>query len=298
LRHLGKVSRKSQNEWRVGEIVVNRIVEIDEFLSAPENMYLNLTSADVLAVPWMRPAYATATGQIRMSFHTFLVRTPDKTILVDTCFGANRKLPAPAFSNLGPGFLNNLARLGVSPDDIDVVMCTHMHYDHVGWNTLAQDGKWVPTFRNARYLFSRAEYEHARKSWQDGQSESSQFPDTIVPIVEAGLADFIEPEGYAVGRGVRLLATPGHTPGHYSVELRSRNHAGVITGDLVHSPVQLAFPERLTRNDADKQQASRTRQAFFKPFADGKTIVFGSHFSPPTAGRIVRWGKAWRFDPV
>lgn len=119
-----------------------------------------------------------------------------------------------------------------------------------------------------------------------------------MPVVEAGLADFIDPDGYQVCDGVRLVSTPGHSPGHYSVELLSRNVRGVITGDMIHNPVHCAYPDRYTRNDGDRELAARTRQAFFERFGDGKTLVFGSHFPPPTAGHIVRSGQAWRFNPV
>jgi glyoxylase-like metal-dependent hydrolase (beta-lactamase superfamily II) len=291
------LARTAADHWAIGDIEVHRIVELENFVSPPEGMYDNLTAAEVRTVPWISPNYATDQGHLKMSFHAFLVRTPDKTILVDTCFG-DRKMPAPPFSNLGRGFLDNLARIGVAPEDVDIVMCTHMHYDHAGWNTRLEGGKWVPTFTKARHLFSRTEYEFTKKGWKEGQAEASQFADTIEPVVEAGLADFIDPEGYHVTRGVRLLATPGHSPGHYSVELTSRGQRGVITGDLIHNPVHLAFPERYTRNDHDKPLASRTRQAFFERFGDGNTVVFGSHFPPPTAGHIVRSGKAWRFAPL
>jgi glyoxylase-like metal-dependent hydrolase (beta-lactamase superfamily II) len=293
-----KRARTITNHWAIGNIVVHRIVEIEHFVSDPARMYDNLTAADVRSVPWLHPHYATPEGQLKMSFQAFLVRTPDKTILVDTCLGGGRQLPAPAFSNLGQGFLDNLAKVGITPEEVDIVLCTHMHYDHVGWNTRLRGGKWVPTFARARHLFSKAEYDHTKKKWKEGQSEASQFADTIEPVVEAGLADFINPAGYQVCKGVRLLATPGHSPGHYSVELMSRGQKGAITGDMIHSPAQLAFPQRYTANDGDKALASRTRQEFFERFGDGRTVVFGSHFPPPTAGHIVRAGNAWRFVPL
>jgi glyoxylase-like metal-dependent hydrolase (beta-lactamase superfamily II) len=191
-------------------------------------------------------------------------------------------------------FLEDLAVAGFPPASISTVMCSHLHFDHVGWNTRKVNGKWVPTFPQARYLFGKLEYEH----WQHlrdtgGYHDVAHLADSIDPIIEANLHEFIGTD-YRITDEVWLEPTPGHTPGHVSVHIRSKGEEAIITGDMMHHPIQLADPDMHGNFDLDKEQGARTRRAFVERYADKKVMIIGSHFCDPTSGWIVRDGAAWK----
>jgi len=193
---------------------------------------------------------------------------------------------------LRTGFLEDLRAAGVAPEAVDVVICTHLHVDHVGWNTRLADGRWVPTFPRARYLFARREWEHWTSEEEDGTKRI--LADSVAPVLDAGLADLVEMD-HRVSDGIWLEPTPGHTPGHVSVRLHADGADAVITGDLMHHPVQVAEPAWQSAFDADPAQARATRRAFCARYADRPVDVLGTHFHHPTAGRIVSHRDAWRF---
>jgi glyoxylase-like metal-dependent hydrolase (beta-lactamase superfamily II) len=282
--------------WSIGDVTITRIVEIESLIFPADMVVAGLTAEEVLSFDWMKPHFCTEQGDLKLSFHAFLVRTPGKTILIDTCFGAGRTLPSPAFSNLGHQFLENLAAVDVQPEDVDVVMCTHMHYDHVGWNTRNENGQWVPTFPNARYLYSAQDYAATKNLAESGDPHAAHFADSILPPVAAGLADFIDPvPGYRLCDEISLIATPGHSPGHFSVLISSKGRQAVITGDVMHNPVQCALPDRQPHADEDKAMAVETRRHFLTQFADSGVLLLGTHFPAPTAGHIHSSGDAWKF---
>jgi glyoxylase-like metal-dependent hydrolase (beta-lactamase superfamily II) len=266
-------------KWAVGNVEVWRIVEIEALEFPSEFVTGGVAAEQVLALDWMQPHFCNSEGQLRMSFHAFLVRTNDKTILIDTCLGAGRDMPTPLFSGLDRRFIDNLSAAGVGPEDVDIVMCTHMHYDHVGWNTQMGDGQWVPTFPNA------------------GDSHAFYFGDTILPPVTAGLVDFIDSvDGYQLGEEISLISTPGHSADHFSVLISSQGEHAVITGDVMHNPVQCAYPDHQPVADEDKPLAADTRRKFLERFADSHVLVLGTHFPAPTAGYFRRSRDAWEFD--
>ena len=187
-----------------------------------------------------------------------------------------------------------LAALGIAPEDIDFVMCTHLHSDHVGWNTKLENGRWVPTFPNARYVFSEKELA----AWRDvGHEKFSRTPyeDSVLPIVEAGRAELVKND-YALDDEVWLEPTPGHTPDHVAVALASRGETAIMCGDLMHSPVQCLHPEWVPWPDWDVELAKRTRREFLDRYCETDTLVCTAHFPLPSAGRIVRDGDAFRFQ--
>jgi glyoxylase-like metal-dependent hydrolase (beta-lactamase superfamily II) len=199
----------------------------------------------------------------------------------------------PPFHMLHTAFLEDLRAAGVAPESIDVVLCTHLHVDHVGWNTRLERGRWVPTFPRARYLFARREWEH----WSAERDDDTVriMADSVTPIVEAGLATLVEAD-HRISDELWLEPTPGHTPGHVSVRLRSGDADAVITGDLMHHPIQMAEPQWCSHFDVDPEQARKTRRAFCERYADRPVTVLGTHFHHPTAGRIVTHGPAWRLE--
>ena len=246
---------------------------------------------------WLLPRFCTPELGMVLSIHAFVVRTPHHTVLVDSCVGNDKERAYPAWTRLQTDFLQRLRRAGCAPEAVDYVFCTHLHGDHVGWNTRLVDGRWQPTFPKARYLFHRPEFEH----WM--RLPEAELPvqvrDSVLPIAEAGLHTLVEGD-FALDDALRLEPTPGHTPGHCSVHLASRGAEAVITGDMIHHPVQVAEPQWPTRACSDPARAVATRTDFLRRYADTGVQVLGTHFAPPTACRIVsRSGSqsgAWRPD--
>jgi glyoxylase-like metal-dependent hydrolase (beta-lactamase superfamily II) len=191
-------------------------------------------------------------------------------------------------------FLEDLERAGCPPDTIDTVLCTHLHFDHVGWNTRKEGDQWVPTFPNARYLFGRIEWDHWKDMPRDGTVAAQHLVDSIQPVLDAGLVDFIATD-YRITDEIQLFPTPGHTPGHVSIHISSQGEEAVITGDMMHHPVQIAVPHLPGNFCMDKEISCKTRQNFIERYGDSKVLVIGSHFCDPTAGWIERDEENWRF---
>ena len=242
---------------------------------------------------WLAPHFLDDQGRFLQSVHSFVVRAPGLTALVDTCIGNDKDRGGrPPFHMLRTTFLDDLREAGVSPESVDLVICTHLHVDHVGWNTRLDGGRWVPTFPRARHLFARAEWEHWSTSHDDGVARI--MADSVLPVLDAGLAQFVEMD-HRISDELWLEPTPGHTPGHVSVRLASEGEEAVITGDLMHHPVQVAEPGWGSHFDSDGAKACETRRAFCARYADLPVTVLGTHFHHPTAGRIVRHAETWRF---
>jgi len=287
--------------WQIGDVAVTRIVEMWQFED-----HINMTIADaepeeVIALPWLHPHYATPDGRQRMNFQGFVVTTPTRKLMVDTCIGARRQRAFDVFSDLPEGFLEDLASLGIRPEDIDTVMCTHLHHDHVGWNTHKRDGKWVPTFTNARYLFGRKEFEAWQEMRHHDEHDQRHMEDSVDPIVEAGLHELVEADHVICEdehAKIWLEPSHGHTPGHVHVRISSGGEEAVITGDLMHHPIQCAMPHRTATFDMDKEAGRQTRVGFVERYSDTPVMVIGAHFADPTAGWIRTHGGARRFEGI
>jgi glyoxylase-like metal-dependent hydrolase (beta-lactamase superfamily II) len=287
------MAKEHIRHWQIGDVRITRIVEVNAH-EDPFTMLSAGTEPDLgKHYPWLAPNFVTPDGQMKISFQAFALRTPSKTIIVDTCIGEGRVREYDIFTNMQSDYLDDLVAAGYDPGAADIVLCTHLHFDHVGWNTRADNGHWVPTFPHARYLFDRREYEHWRAARAEDPSHFDHWIDAIDPVVEAGLVDLIGPQ-HQICPEVSLFPTPGHTPGHVSVLIRSRGEEAVITGDLMHHPIQLARPDLPMNADSDKTQGIATRTAFCERFADREVTVIGSHFCEPTAGRIVSDTRNWR----
>jgi len=274
--------------WEVGDVRVTRVLE-QEAPVPPEQLIANIDPERLRGhMDWLAPHFINAEGQIILSIHALVVESCGKTIVVDTCMGNDRPLPMD-FPALHTSFLEDLEKV-VPREEVDFVLCTHLHFDHVGWNTMLQDGEWVPTFPNARYLFGREEYEH----WTSVEAnEVVDLGYAVTPIVEAGLHELVETD-HRITDEVRLESTPGHTPGHVSVRIDSEGSAAVITGDMVHHPVQLAEPTWSSHPDSIPEMATQTRRDFVKRYGDQPVLVIGTHFAGPTAGHIVLDGDSCR----
>jgi len=282
------------SRWRIGDVTITKVVEL-EVTGGSRFLLPQATPEVIKPITWLQPHFVDENGRLRMSIHSFLVQTPTHRIVVDTCLGndkENRRIPH--WNNMQTRFLDDIAAVGFGRGTIDTVLCTHLHVDHVGWNTMKVDGRWVPTFPNARYLFGRIEHEH----WSATSTREDMphvLADSVTPILDAGLATLVEYD-HTIGAEVSLLPTVGHTPGHVSVMIESRGERGMITGDFMHHPCQIAHPEWDTTADTDKEQGIRTRRIMFERLADTPVLVIGTHFAGATAGRIVRDGETYRLD--
>ena len=293
------MAREHMKSWKIGDVTVTRIVELWDFQDNIAMTMPEATAEEVVAMQWLHPHYATPDGKQRMNFQGFVVQAPGRVIVVDSCIGAGRQRDFDVFCDLPEGFLEDLESLGVSRHDVDTVMCTHLHFDHVGWNTYKDPdtGEYRPTFPNARYLFGRTEYE----AWQntirhDGHHTDTHLVECVDPIVALGLADFIEPD-HEIAPGIRCEPSHGHTPGHVHVRISSKGEEAVITGDLMHHPMQVAMPHRPATFDMDKETGRQTRMGFVQKYSDSGVLVIGAHFAEPTAGHIKTHGEGdVRFD--
>jgi glyoxylase-like metal-dependent hydrolase (beta-lactamase superfamily II) len=281
--------------WRVGDVEVFSIPEVVSFDDDINVLLPNATPELVLKYPWLQPHYATPEGRMIINFQGFVVKAGGRHIVVDTCIGADRQREYDVFCNLKSDYMQDLKAIGVTPDNVDTVLCTHLHFDHVGWNAQRLNNRWVPTFPKARYLFGRIEYEHWMGLYRTkGYHDLLHVEECVMPIIEAGLVDLIEMK-HQINEEISLEPTPGHTPGHVSVRIRSRGDEAIITGDMLHTPLQIAVPDWIGNFDMDRALAAQQRARFVKASADKPLLVIGSHFPQPTAGHIVSDGDSWRF---
>jgi glyoxylase-like metal-dependent hydrolase (beta-lactamase superfamily II) len=280
--------------WRIGDVKITKIVEL-EMTGSTKFILPQATREEALKIQWLAPHFMNEEGRLKMSIHALVIETPSRRMIVDTCLGNDKQgRGVPWWNNLSGPFLRDLATAGFSRESIDTVMCTHMHVDHVGWNTMLVDGKWVPTFPKARYLMGRVEFEH----WRDQTAQPEQqsvFADSVQPVFDAGLVDLVEID-HKVCDEVSFVPTLGHTPGHVSIRIASKGAEALITGDFIHHPCQFAHPEWASSADFDQTASTKTRRDVFGRLAGTPTLVIGTHFATPTAGRIVLDGDAYRFD--
>ena len=280
---------------KIGKVEIFQIVEL-EFGELLQTFLKNATPENIKKIKWLYPDYADETGKLKALVQSFLIKSENKNILIDTCNGndKNRK-DIPEWGNLQTGFLKKLNKLGVSEKDIDIVACTHLHMDHIGWNTKRENGKWVPTFPNARYLFSKKEYEYwASMPKEEIQDDKTAFEDSIAPITKAGLADLVPPN-HKIDRNVSFIPTPGHTPSHVSILIESENQRAIISGDIIHHPCQFVKPDWKMGVDVFPDKAANTRNRVLDEIADTETLFIGSHFSDPVIGKVARNNKSFFF---
>jgi len=282
----------------LGKFRIGRAVEYEGPFVQPEDFFPDWDPAVLEETrDWIGPVMDPPSGQMILSFHAFVLRTGRHTIVVDTCLGNDKERPVRPVGHQRKGdFLAVLAAAGARPEEVDFVMCTHLHWDHVGWNTRLADGRWVPTFPNARYVIARREYEHmdALHARGDKSMHGLAFADSVQPIVRAERALLVA-DDYELEDGVWLEPCPGHTPGNVVINLRSEGARGVFPGDVLHSPFQLARPRWSSRACEDPALSSASRCRFVEQHADSGNVVMPAHFCAPSAGRIMRRDKSFRF---
>jgi glyoxylase-like metal-dependent hydrolase (beta-lactamase superfamily II) len=281
-------------KWQVGAVTVTKIVEL-EVTGGSRFILPQAIPETIMPIGWLQPDFADERGRLRMSIHALVIETPSRRIIVDTCLGndkENRRIPT--WNKLQTRFMPDLATAGYPRETIDTVICTHLHVDHVGWNTMLIESRWVPTFPNARYLVGRVEFAH----WTNGHGREdvrAVLADSVIPIWDAGLVDLVETD-HRICDEVRLVPTLGHTPGHVSVRITSQGEEALITGDFMHHPCQIAHPDWSSTADSDPAEAQLTRDRMLTHLANAPILVIGTHFAGRTAGRIVRDGGAFRLE--
>ncbi len=283
-------------KWTIGEVEIFQIIEI-EAGKVIQSITKNATPENIQGIRWLYPHFADEAGNLKGLVQGFLIKSDNKSILIDTCNGNDKiRTDIPEWANLQTDFLQQLGEIGVTATHIDVVACTHLHMDHVGWNTKWENGVWVPTFPNAKYLFAQKEYEYwVQKPDKELADAKAAFDDSVSPIVKAGLAELVD-VNHKIDRHISFLPTPGHTPAHVSVLIESQNQRAIISGDLLHHPCQIANPQWITDTDTFPDSALAVRQRVLDQIADTDTLLIGSHFANPVAGRVVRLKDGLIFD--
>jgi glyoxylase-like metal-dependent hydrolase (beta-lactamase superfamily II) len=282
-----------------GDLTIHRLIEQETTFLPAQDLFPGLT-ADVLAEnrSWMKQAKAIDDNDtLILCFQSYIVKTPHHTILIDSCIGNDKPRPTrPKWNKKTDDiYMRGLKEAGVSVDDIDYVMCTHLHVDHVGWNTRLENGRWMPTFPKARYVFAKGEYDY----WADqhAKAEVPPFGDSVLPIVEANKAEIVGHD-FSIGDHARLLPTPGHTPGHVAFTFGRGKDDAVFSGDLMHSPLQTLYPDLAPKFDVDPAQAVATRRSFMERYCETDTLCCTAHFPSPSAGKIRRKGDGFSCEMV
>jgi glyoxylase-like metal-dependent hydrolase (beta-lactamase superfamily II) len=284
--------------WRVGEIEITRVLEFEAALFEPAVIHPEVCPEIIERHhSWLTPRLMDpVNGLMIFAFHSTVTKTPRATILVDTCSGNDKERPHKLrYHKKNWPYLANLAAAGFASEDIDYVLCTHLHADHVGWNTRLLDGRWVPTFPNARYLFARQEWEHWRVAeWRAAYTTDPYYEDSLLPIMESGQAELVATD-YAFDHSVWIEPWAGHTPGHVCVVVGSPQASVVLSGDIMHTPLQCAEPQLNSCFCVDAEMARATRRRFIETFADRPVMIIPAHFPTPTAGWIRSQDGSFRF---
>ncbi len=287
--------------YTVGDARISRVEDCVLASFLPERLLPGLGEADRRILRGMPQTLASDGRHLLLSIHSWVVQVGGKTIIVDTGVGADKARPhAQYFDRLKTPYLDRLREVGVSPQDVDYVLHTHLHVDHVGWNTRLVDGRWTPTFPKARHVFSAKEYAYFTNPENLTERNRTSFQvqaDSVTPIVSAGLAKMIEVTGQEVIPGFSFHPTPGHSVDHASIVLQSAGARAIFAGDVVHHPVQVHEPKLLSVFDAERERTLASRRWALDFAADREAMMFSSHFSSPSAGYVTRSGEAyeWRF---
>jgi glyoxylase-like metal-dependent hydrolase (beta-lactamase superfamily II) len=286
-------------KFSVGDLTIHRAIEQETTFFPALELFPQLTP-ELLGQnrAWLQQAGAMDEADVLiLCFQSYIVRTPHYTILIDSCIGNDKQRPARPKWHMKTDdtYMRALAATGVTPADIDYVMCTHLHVDHVGWNTRLENGRWVPTFPKARYVFGKSEYDYW--SEQNKTAEVPPFADSVLPVVEADRAEIVAND-FAIGDHMRILPTPGHTPGHIAFTFGKGKDSAVFSGDLMHTPLQMLHPELSPKFDVDPAQAAVTRRNFLERYCDNDTLCCTAHFPSPSVGKIRRRGNAFSCETV
>lgn len=276
--------------WMVGDVRITKVPQMTWHIP----LWGLVPEATGPACAEVAPGWVGEDAGVEVSLHGLVVESGDRRILVDTCAGhddaADRILGL--VSSVGTiDHHHHDARAAVeaagwAPEDIDTVVCTHLHFDHVGGNLAGGDA----AFPSARYVIAGDEWGYWSTNESDDQYASVDA--SVRPLMEAGLVDLVDPD-HGLTDEVRLVPTPGHTPGHVSVEISSGGRDAIITGDLAHHPIEFLAPQWVMAVDVDGAQATATRRGFVDRYGDGETLILGTHFGGSSAGRLDASARTW-----
>jgi glyoxylase-like metal-dependent hydrolase (beta-lactamase superfamily II) len=285
--------------FKLGDMTVHRIIEMEVGFT-PALEFLPKLTPQMLdeSRSWMKsPLALDDQDRLILCFQAYIVRTGKHIILVDSCVGNDKDRPLRPLWHMKKDniFMQGLADVGLTVNDIDFVLCTHLHVDHVGWNTRLENGRWVPTFPKARYLFSKTELDF----WlaENARETVPPIADSVIPIVEAKRHDLITSD-HSLSDIVTLIPTPGHTIDHYAVALGKGGKDAIITGDFIHTPLQAKWPDLAMRIDYDGLQSSATRWKLLEQLCDTNTQCCFAHFPSPSRGYIKRWGDGFKCEYI
>jgi glyoxylase-like metal-dependent hydrolase (beta-lactamase superfamily II) len=291
-----------EQEYRIGDITIVKIPEQLLRHVAPSFLYPTAAPSEFEDVAaFLGAADLEQSGtEIPLSIHTWLVRTPDHVILVDTGSGNDKQRPLnPTFHQQSIDYIERLQAAGISPEDVDYVFNTHLHVDHAGWNTVWRDGKWVPTFPNARYVFPLAEEQYYSSPASHNEANIPSrgvYEDSVLPVIEAGLVERIAPEGGTFLDIFEFLPTTGHSIGHMSIKMSSNGETAIFAGDVMHHPAQVLRPEWNTVFCEFPDDARTARRRVLEYVADNNVLYFATHFPGSSAGRVQRKGKGFQWN--
>jgi glyoxylase-like metal-dependent hydrolase (beta-lactamase superfamily II) len=288
---------------RIGDTLVTRIEEALVPMFDPTTFLVPFERGQwEKHLHWMVPNYFdVASHQLMMSFHSYVIRTPHHTILVDSCVGNHKdRMPRATWHQKTYPYLANMRAAGIEPEEVDIVLCTHLHIDHVGWNTRLENGRWVPTFPNATYLFGQTEFDYWHKLHQSKPADPvgfGSFADSVLPIVEAGKA-LMMGETHAIDDSMLIEPAPGHSPGHVTLRLASDGQQALFVGDIIHHPIQVYCPDWNSRACLWPDQARASRRKVLDYCANHQALMLPAHFGKPHAGLVHRVGDGYRFEFV
>ena len=277
--------------YKLGELEIYRAIESEVPIFDTFSFFPDATKEVVEAnKDWLMPRYIDPkTIEVILCIQSYVIKTSHHTILVDTCVGNHKSRPArPSWHMQNSPFIEELAGVGVHPEEVDFVLCTHLHVDHVGWNSRLLDGRWVPTFPNAKYIFSRNEFELWAARYEKGETVPVPlvYEDSVLPIVEAGQAIIVE-DTHQIDDGMWLEPAPGHTPGHVMLNLKSGEETALMSGDVIHHPLQLIRPDWSSRACEDPHLSAVSRTKMLESVADTNTLLCPAHFGSPTMGHVI-----------
>lgn len=288
--------------WKIGNVSITPVIELE--MSVDKSWLIAEATPENLApdLDWLKPHFIDEEGKLKFRVQALLVESCGKKIIIDTCIGNDKQLPEPPalpeFNGMNGPFLEDIAKSGFDRKEVDIVVCTHLHFDHVGWNTMKVNGEWIPTFPNARYLITQAELDFSR-TYEDNEDVAQLwkkiYGNSVAPIFEAGLVDLVDCN-YQITPELQLIPTPGHTPGHCSVKISSQGSEATVTGDMMHHPCQCAHPEWNYIGDASPEQAEKTRRTFLQQVCDNNTLVIGSHWAASKPVKIAKHKTAWKVE--
>ncbi|HTO52347.1 MAG TPA: MBL fold metallo-hydrolase [Myxococcota bacterium] len=283
--------------WQVGDYTLTAVIENETPGIPPGLFFVGVKEEDVARhAAWLVPDFADARGRVTLRVQAIVVEGRGRRVLVDPCVGNAKARTLPFWNQQHWPFLERLAAAGLAPERIDLVVHTHLHADHCGWDTRLEGGEWRPTFRNARHLYNQAELDWIRSDRKTPDNDAV-YADSIAPIFAAGLADVV-PQELDLGDGLRLEPSPGHTPGHVSLWIESQGETALVSGDFLHHPVQCAELGWAEIGDIDPDQARATRRRILGRAAETRALFLGTHFATRPAGRIEPRGDAFRFIPL